>query len=692
MPNVEHINPVALAFHHYFSQLHEQYPGIFSQFGLNESDPNNPNTYLIHGRLFFDKFAIDGEPFDFKYDPLSPQQINAILAPLHTTIINTNLPLKHPKVTTILLTQFRALRKTIFNAVTEYIPDLTEALAHLKEAASQLDQPSHQGELKKTKDMLITELNYFSRLIYESLSLTQTALSETRSSSSLENTEDEQTPQKEQTQPSQWAIKRAIRESALLYIEATSSKLSLSPHEYISQAFEEHDSSMKELIEFFSNVTPKYTKETIEMLLACRKNSNQTMITTDGINLLNGFFVYGPEGHKTPKDVQAIARARIAGAVLFKVISEAETKTAAPLDFALKKFVTKVTNSPLDDADAIFEWLLQEHETSLIGQLSLNSLYDRLERPFDEKNKTAIDETINAIPMKLKGIIDYAAFASFHAHSFMILFKQLLQDSQQLSTHPEIQANYHAKVLNFMVNHFDQFKHHPSAIPDAIALLEAMHFPKKHLHIHSNHKQHQDCLARCRALPVARQEHVEKFEVLLRHASKEAEDEEIIKRQAKFDASKLRSRSVFLEDAALVRSLPDEVNRRELFRRGLSSFKMTLQRRSVSHDVGNALSSGEPVKAFTPSTSPKTTPKYSKKKPRSPEVPRKQDATQAESPGVSPLPERHRKIRKHIEETADIASTRTSEQPLTLFAQPTHPVEPNEPIKRATPKISRRYH
>ncbi|HEU5280969.1 MAG TPA: hypothetical protein VFU82_03195 [Gammaproteobacteria bacterium] len=695
MPNTERthlsteiINPVAAAFQHYIQQLHEQYPGVFTRFGADANDPyfeTIKHTYTIDGRLFFDKFEVNKESFHFTHDPLSPDQIEKILDPINTACIHQGLsPFNNPKAIQMLLSQLAILRQAVFKAVLANIPEPTEALSHLKTVLNPLetpDAPQNKKFNEQTRRAITAQVSDFSRLIHAPLILIHTGVAESTAPKAMnENT------------PVISKLKQALRESAQLYLQETSNKLSLPPHEHLSQALTDNKDILQELMGFITVLAPQYTKEHIELLLNYRDKVNRAILTSDGINLLNGFFAYNGDNLKTPERIQAQTRMRVAGAVLFKVTAEAEKTLAESLSTPLKKFIAKVTNTASDNADTILATLQNEYKASLESQLSFSALRDYLMQ--GEENKERIQESIECFALKLDSLVKDDTFVAFHEHSFLVFFQTLLEECETLSDHPEEQRLCYAKILDVMIDQFNRFKNHAAAIPLAIRLLNAMHFPeKKHLRTNQDYKRHQDFLARCESQLskeafrklLAEAKPMDKFGQLVRRVSQEVEHEaeQDLRKRERFNAHKIRSQSAFFNDNT--QSSP-ELHRRH----AITRFKTSLKRHATSHD-GDIMPST--TSEAQPSSSPRSSPLNSrKKKQRSPETTRKQTSSSVSE--QSPPTPKHppKKSRKKTDPTIpDHYAT----QPSVLFSEASRPEntrevhEPSSRTLKANGRISR---
>lgn len=445
-------------------------------------------------------------------------------------------------------------------------------------------------------------------------------------------------------------LRQAVLQSTLFYLQETTSDTP-SPDEHIRLAFNQTD-FINEMIKPIQTVQPKYTNEQIERILNYRNQTNRHTLTSDGIHLLRGLLAAGFNGLKTPAQVQALGFTKIAGAVLFKIISEAEIQGSHPLPTPLKKFITKITNAPGNDADIIFRLLLEQHEQNLKTEFSLETLLKHLKHDPDPKRKADIKDTLDYFTNNLKNILINHDFLAFHAHSFTILFEHFQHCMETLSPHPETQYAYQLCVLDFMNEQFDHYKDYPAIMPHAISLLENMSFPKKHFHAHSAKKKHQACLERCE--DQRKIESLKRFSKTLKPMEimdgPEHSVEALIKKasdgksQPRFIKSNQRTKSSF----TLVNAEESGKRRKEKFSRGISHLNLFTSRPRT-----NSLEDAGMVRE---ETSPKVSPRFTRKK-----HPRHDAQIQMDS-SPEPSPNQPRKP-KHKARKTEIAPVFSSSPP-----------------------------
>lgn len=442
-------------------------------------------------------------------------------------------------------------------------------------------------------------------------------------------------------------LRHSVLQSTLFYLKETTGDTH-SPDQHISLALNQSD-ALEDAIKLITHLQPHYTLANIKGTLDTRERINHLMLTSDGIHLLKGLLASGHQGIPTPLATQALGAAKVAGAILFKVISEIEIQMNQPLALPLKKFITKISNIGDSNIQNLFTTLREQHESVLKAIFTISPLLDALKEPNEVKAKSDIETTLTYLTTNLNSLANNLDFQAFQEHSFTILFSHFLESCHALAQHPPTKLAYQARILDFMTEAFAQYKAYPDVIPLAISLLETMHFPrKKHLHTNAVFKQHQDCLTRCQMQ--ARSDALKRFSSTLKPIKiKDDADHTLEALVKKASDQRISAKTIKISDrtqSSFTLVNGDEESgksRKEKFSRGLSHLNLfTTRPRTKSQETVETLDEEN--------TSPKVSPRFRRKK--HPRHEAEGQPTASSSPEPSPNTPRKPKHKARKTETA----------------------------------------
>lgn len=293
-------------------------------------------------------------------------------------------------------------------------------------------------------------------------------------------------------------VNRAVLETTLNFLKSQNPnrpKESTKTTDLISQAVNRKPEILESLITQFSQSSLSYTLKNIATILEYRMAIADSFFQLPSGNLIEHLLLNGLEGHVASPALIEQTKIKIAGAIIFKLIAEAEIGFS-PLTAIQKRIMTRICHIPTNDPEAILKSTRDEYKAKLQTSLSSEAMLKQLVSGKDNPEVDPIQSQLGLFSSNLNNELAQSDFIALGENAFIVLFTHLNQYSQALSDYKNTQAQVNLAICAFIFNHFNEISDAKEALYEAVAVLNSLRFAEKEDRrtLSPFRKFHQDCL------------------------------------------------------------------------------------------------------------------------------------------------------------------------------------------------------